>query len=86
MNCTSTCLTKDHRSWGECMRAKNLGVAYCRSATNPRNDATAEKRWNRELDLYESTRKEGIQPDTTQRVDIERARKFSDLSGQAYGS
>lgn len=31
-NCTSGCPTKDHATWGECVRAKGLRVAYCNSA------------------------------------------------------
>ena len=26
MSCTSSCPTQDHANWGECVRAKNLGV------------------------------------------------------------
>jgi hypothetical protein len=85
MTCTSACLTQDHASWGACVRAKSMRVAYCRSATNPRNDSTAEKRWQSELDLYARTRKEGIQPDSTKRKAIEHAMRESDRVGEPYG-
>lgn len=86
MTCTSGCPTQDHPTWGACVRDKSLRIAYCGSATNPRNDATAEKRWGKELDLYASARRQGIQPDTTQNRDIVHALRESDRAGEAYGS
>lgn len=84
--CISACVTQDHLSWGACRRANGLRVAYCRSATNPRNDATAAKRWDSELASYESARRQGVQPDSTKSRDIEYAMRASDKMGVAYGS
>jgi len=86
MTCTAGCLTQDCPSWGACVRGKALKITYCRSATNPRNDATAEKRWNKELDLYASARRQGIQPETTKAKDITHALRESDRVGAAYGA
>lgn len=83
--CSSGCLTQDHSSWGECVRSKALRVGYCRSATNERNDATAEKRWTRELDYYAAARRQGIQPESTKRPAVEQALEISNRTGQAYG-
>lgn len=83
--CISACVTQDHATWGACRRAHGIKVGYCRSATNPRNDATADKRWTSELDLYASTRKQGIQPDTTKLKDIRRALDESNRVGAPYG-
>lgn len=85
MTCISACPTQDHKSWGACRRSNSLNIGYARSATNHRNDLTAEKKWTRELDAYASARKQGIQPDSTKRRDVEHAIKQSDLTGQAYG-
>jgi len=84
--CSSNCLTQDHKSWGECVRAKGLKIAFCGSATNPGNDLTAEKKWTKELDAYASARKQGIQPASTKMKDIEKAVRLSDEKGVAYGS
>jgi hypothetical protein len=84
--CSSNCITQDHKSWGECVRAKGLKIAYCGSATNPGNDLTAQKRWDKELDAYASARREGIQPETTKLRDIEKAVRLSDQTGEAYGN
>lgn len=83
--CISACITQDHASWGACRRAHGLRVGYCRSATNERYDATAERSWNRELDLYEATRAQGIQPDSTQTRAIRHALDESDRVGKPYG-
>lgn len=84
--CTSACLTKNHKTWGECARAKNLRIAFCRSAVNEGNDYTADKKWNRELDTYASIRAQGIQPESTNIQDIRVAEEVSNLTGEAYGS
>lgn len=38
MSCATSCKTKDHNSYGACMRSKSVRVAYCDSANN--RDAT----------------------------------------------
>lgn len=77
MSCASTCQTRDHSSYGACLRSKRLSVMGLES-TNPSFTREREKDWNSELDLYEQARKEGIQPATTQRKDIEAAMQISD--------
>lgn len=81
-NCTSGCRTKDHSTWGECMRAKNAVVAY---AGIGGGDATAAKKWDAELDAYREARRQGIQPDGTTMPKIEAALEASDRAGKAYG-
>jgi hypothetical protein len=77
--CGSGCKT-----FGECIRRKSLRVAYCRSASG--QDATTQRKWDRELDAYKAARREGIQPDGTTMRQIEKARRVSDKTGVAYGS
>lgn len=74
-----------HKTYGQCLRSKNLKIAYCRSAVNEGNDYTFNKKWDKELDTYASVRKEGIQPDTTKMADIRVAQDFSDKTGEPYG-
>jgi hypothetical protein len=62
-----------------------MRIGYCRSATNPKNDYSAAKKWDQELDAYRSVRSEGIQPDTTKLADVRKAQDFSDKTGVAYG-
>jgi len=81
--CASTCLTRDHKTWGECVRSKNLRIAYCRSASGM--DYSSQKVWDNNLDAYSNARKEGIQPDSTNIRDVRRAVELSDRTGEAYG-
>lgn len=77
MACSSTCKTQDHKTYGECMRAKNLRVAdvgYTHSA----------KKHHKELNAYEKARREGIQPQSTRAHHTEQAVRESDKSGTAY--
>lgn len=69
--CSSSCRTKDHRTFGECMRAKNLQLS-------PHvNDAYSVKQtnWDRDLDHYEKAVNNGLQPDGTQRWQVDKAIK-----------
>jgi hypothetical protein len=80
--CRTGCPTKDHASWGECARAANLRVAYCGIGGG---DATVQKQWDHELDLYRQARKQGVRPDGTKTNQIMAALKASDAAGAAYG-
>jgi hypothetical protein len=85
-SCSSSCPTKDHESWGACVRAKGLRVGWAASATDAGMDASFQKRNDRELDLYARTRAQGIQPDNTSTPAIRRAIEASDKAGAAYVS
>lgn len=82
MVCTTGCLTQDHTSYGDCLRAKALHVAYCDSSAG--RDATRQKRWDAELDRYADARRQGIQPAGTTGAQIDRAFALSDATGMAY--
>lgn len=64
------------------MRNKGSRVLYSNSAKG--FDATKEKAWNSELDLYRKARSEGIQPEGTTRDKIESAMRISDMTGTPY--
>lgn len=81
--CRQGCKTQDHASWGECLRAAEVGVYHV--AVSKGYDGTVQKKWDRELDSYRSARKEGIQPDGTTTKKIDEARRLSDKAGAAYG-
>lgn len=77
-NCSSACLTKDHKTFGECMRSKNLQL-------NPNlSDTQRTKSWDGELEAYRSARRQGVQPRGTKMAQIEEAMKISDATGQAF--
>jgi hypothetical protein len=81
-NCSSSCLTKDHATFGECVRGKRLNVGYCGQGGG---DATAQKKWDAELQAYRDARRQGIQPDGTTMPKIRKALEESDKHGAAYG-
>jgi hypothetical protein len=80
--CTSGCPTQDHKTFGECLRSKNLRVAYCNSAGG--QDYTAQKKFDADLAAYKSARAQGIQPATTNRRDVDAAVAVSNQRGQAF--
>lgn len=80
-NCSSTCPTRDHMSFGECMKAKGIRVAYCQSWKG--HDYTRQKNWDKNLEGYRAARAEGIEPRSTWPADVEKAVRVSDMTGEA---
>jgi len=78
-NCTSNCYTKDHLTFGECMRAKNLQVA-------PIANLVASKAWDRELNEYRAAKAQGINPSSTKTKNIRDAVEISQRTGKAFDS
>lgn len=81
--CTSGCKTQDHASYAECLKDK--GVRTYLASPSKGLDGTRQKRWDAELELYRHARRQGIQPDSTNRPHIEKALELSDMRGAAYG-
>ena len=76
--CSSACPTQDHRTFGECMRAKNLNL-------NPNLSNTgASKAWDAELEAYRGARAQGIQPAGTTMNKIREAEEISQRTGTAF--
>lgn len=78
--CSGACQSKDHRTFGECMRAKNLKLS---PAIND-SYGSSQKAWDKELDNYESAVRQGVQPRGTKQHLIDEAMKSSDSTGVAY--
>lgn len=75
--CSSSCRTKDHESFGACMRAKNLQVA----------DVTAHKfntGRDAELNNYVKAREAGLQPQAVFKKDVAAAWKITEATGVPY--
>lgn len=71
--CSTGCPTQDHRSWGECVRAKALQIGPA--------DEKPRREWDRELTSYAEARRQGIQPAGTQQHQIDGAVQFADRHG-----
>lgn len=82
MACRTGCLTKDHATYGQCLRAASLRVGWAKSHLGI--DRTRERNKNTELDLYAEARKAGIQPATTRTPDIHKAFELSEKAGAAF--
>lgn len=79
-NCSSGCLTKDHATWGECVRAKRLNL-------DPElSDTQARKDWDRELEDFRDAKAQGINPHGTTRAKIDEAVRISNETGVAFGA
>jgi hypothetical protein len=72
--CSSSCLTKDHKSWGECVRSKSLQLS---PAVND-SYGSRQKAWDKELDNYEKARSDGLNPAGTKQEHIDAAYKEAD--------
>lgn len=79
-NCSSGCITKDHATWGECVRAKRLNLDPELSETQ------ARKAWDRELTDYKAAYDQGIRPHGTTRAKIDEAVRISEATGVAFGA
>ncbi|HET6917279.1 MAG TPA: hypothetical protein VFH56_14390 [Acidimicrobiales bacterium] len=82
MACTTGCPTQNHSSYAECLKAKAPRVAWANSAGNL--DLTTERKWERDLAAYKDARRQGIQPQSTQRAAVDRAVRISNETGVAY--
>ena len=78
MSCSSSCPTRDHKTFGECMRSKNLQLKPNLSNT----DRT--KKLDSDLQRYRDVRAQGIQPDGTSASKVRKAEEMSQSMGQAY--
>lgn len=73
-NCSAKCLTRDHKTFGECMRAKNLHL-------NPNlADTGAQKAWDKELDAYDSARRQGVEPEGTTMTKVNEAMRKAEAA------
>jgi hypothetical protein len=73
-NCSSGCITRDHLTWGECVRGKRMHL-------NPNlADTGKQKAWDKELDSYESAVRQGVQPDGTKQHQVDAAMRKAEAS------
>jgi hypothetical protein len=75
--CSTSCPTRDHASWGECIRSKGLFVA-------PIANLNGSRAWDAELDAYRSARRQGVQPAGTTMKQTTEAMEISQRTGKAF--
>lgn len=79
-NCSGTCPTRSHRSYGECLRAKGIHLS---PAVND-SYATRQRGWDRELDNYDSARRQGLSPAGTKQHHVDAAMKEAEHAGTVH--
>ena len=83
-NCTSSCKTKDHASYGDCISENMPMIAPSTAPTRTGWDSSRIKKDNKELDSYYSAVRQGIEPRSTRQPDIDAAVKLSNEAGKAF--
>jgi len=82
-NCTSSCKTKDHANYGECIRSNTpmfVGVNPTRTGW----DQDKVKKDEKEIQSYWDATRQGIEPRSTRKKDIDAAVKLSNDAGKAF--
>lgn len=75
-NCSAVCHTRDHATFGACLRSKGIQIGDLGSG--------ARKQWDSDLTAYADARKQGIQPSGVDRASVDRAVRISDKDGVAF--
>lgn len=76
--CSSTCPTRDHRTFGECMRSKGLNITPNLMHTG------RQKKMDVELQAYRDAKRQGVQPASCTQDAVDHAMKISDQTGTAF--
>lgn len=76
-NCSSTCETKDHTSFGACLRGKRLSLSPHVNDTY----STRQRAWDGELDRYAWARSQGVEPEGTTREKVDAAIAKAEVNG-----
>ncbi len=80
-NCTQSCKTQDHESYGECMQS-NMPMFMGVNPTKTGWDQDKVNKDEKELKSYYSALKQGVEPRSTRNKDIDAALKLSDKAGK----
>jgi hypothetical protein len=82
-NCTESCKTKDHANYGECLQSNTpmfVGVTPTKNGW----DQDKVKKDEKELQSYWAATRQGIEPRSTRKKDIDAAVKLSNEAGKAF--
>jgi hypothetical protein len=81
VNCSSSCQTKSHNTFGECLRDKGVtAIGY--KISRGHDDLN---RSDRELSAFRDAVNQGVMPDGTTQQKVEDAMILSNEFGAAYG-
>lgn len=77
MACSSGCTTGPHATYGECLRSKSLQVASAEARKYRQNQ-------EHEIKEYNDARREGMQPATFFKRDVDLAREITAKTGVPF--
>lgn len=81
INCSSSCKTKSHYTFGECLRDKGItAIGY--KISKGRDDLN---KTDRELSKFREAVRQGVMPDGTTEQKVDDAMILSNEAGAAYG-
>ena len=83
-NCTSSCKTKDHVTYGECMRSNMPMIDGGATPTRSGASIGAVKKDEKELTSYYDAIRQGVEPISTKKKDIDAAMAVSNEVGKAF--
>lgn len=83
MACATSCKTRNHDSYGQCLRSQNVAV-YGLESTGSGVTTAADRKWNSELDRARRLMSQGVMPDNTFTAALDKAEKASDETGTPY--
>jgi hypothetical protein len=79
-HCSSSCLTRDHGTYGECLRSKNVGDMRLGGHRDGGRTSTFEKKFNAETARYGQARKDGLNPEAVSHRAITAAYRAADAA------
>jgi len=83
-NCTSSCKTQDHESYGACIRSNMPMISGGATPSRTGASLSAIKKDEKELSSYYSAIAQGVEPISTKQKDIDAALNFSNDTGIAF--
>ena len=84
MNCTASCKTKDHADYGDCLRDNMPMFDGSTSSSKSKTSIAALYADERELSSYFDATRQGIEPISTKKKDIDAAVRLSNETGVAF--
>ena len=83
-NCTSSCKTKDHESYGDCIRSNMPMFDGSTRGSATKASMGAVKKDEKELTSYYDAIRQGVEPISTKQKDIDAAMRLSNDTGVAF--
>jgi hypothetical protein len=84
MSCTASCKTKDHDSYAQCLRQNMPMIDGGATPTRTNASMNGIKKDEKELTSYYDALRQGVEPISTKKKDIDNAMAVSNEVGRAF--